>query len=63
MPLTNTLSFAPAYAPAIASSPNGTAVRTRTLPSRQCSAAPTRLVTPTTGRLMAMAGLAATPSP
>ena len=42
--------------------PNSSAVATRTLPSRQCSAAPMRLVMPTTGRLIAIAGLAAKPS-
>ena len=61
-PLTNTAALAPTNEPAIATAPKTSAMRGSTLPARQYRIAPTRLVVPTTGRLIAIAGLAAKPS-
>ena len=52
---------APAKAPSMAMAPNVIAERRCTRPQRQWLTAPVRLVSPTTGRLMAMASLGGTP--
>src|ERR1035437_1475296 len=46
----------------MATSPKRSALVIRTFPARQCPTAPTRLVVPTTGKLMAIASLGSNPS-